>query len=1070
MAKTDIKSYQISNITTLLFLFGEYFYVQNLERRFLYMNENEFLILLQAKLDEAKSKGNINSDIDKIQNQIDILKVQAEIDKESIAKIVKQIESVLGQEITISNINIDQNKTIKDAQQLGNKTGKHFNQSLSHELSKSNNAINSFKKSLLNAGKSSSEIDNIVDKVKSLRVQIDSLGFHESSNGFLNVDVSGLDELGNKVKITQRLVQDLQTTDWKVSNTSTSIISTKEIEKINSAFADYTAKLAQFKSTNNNILSGLSAPLSDFESKLEGLRNGSTTIDDVKNSFKNLDAESSKILQNFTAQFNKADAAIRQIATGEEAIRNLRAEFKGLDNAPKEISTELNKLTTGLNKIKEIESEEGRTSNWSASYREWEDAVKSLTAKLGVLKKEQANVASTQIFKISDLKEAQIPYMTKVSNTIEKQMNEIQKMANAKGWLNFDVSGVEEADGKIKKLALTVTEAEGAIKKLTFQRAKLQGKGKAQAGLMQVGDIQVIKTAVQAHEELNQKVSEIQRLMDNGTGASKYQNHIQSLTNDFKKYGTSTEQAIEQTKSLQQILDSMKGLSGQELVNMANKFEQEFKSVKISLEVAKSSYDRFMQPVSKEKASSLINRINEFLTKNTKITKEARSQLEGYTQEINKGVNLNRWNDINSKFKETQNSMRGLNRLGASLKDQMTQAAQSFTQWLSVSSAVMLVLNQLRKMPQEVYAIDTAMTELAKVSDTTTKRLSQSLEKSVETAKKYASTVDDVVSATADWSRLGYNIEDAERLAKIATIYKNVGDGIDISTANESLVSTLQGFKINAEEALHIIDAFNEVANTEAIDSAGIGEALKRSASSMYAAGNTLEETIGLVTAANAVVQDPESIGTAYKTISMRIRGAKTEMEELGLETDGMVESTASLQEEILALSGVDIMKDKNTFKSTYQILDELSMKWANLTDIQQASITELIAGKRQGNIVSALMSNFDTARRATETAINSEGSALKEQATYLSSLEAKIQQFEAAFQSLSNTVVDSDLLKSIVDFGTNSVSSLEGITKALQTVNSLWGNTDGLFGAIGAASGLLMSKNGIGKILSLQW
>lgn len=1070
MAKTHIKSYQLSNITTLLFLFGEYFYAQNLEGRLLYMNENEFLILLQAKLDEAKSKGNINSDIDKIQNQIDILKVQAEIDKESINKIFKQIESVLGQEITISNINIDQNKTIKDAQQFGNKTGKHFNQSLSHELSKSNNAIDSFKKSLLNAGKSSSEIDNIVDKVKSLRVQIDSLGFHESSNGFLNVDVSGLDELGNKVKITQRLVQDLQTTDWKVSNTSTSIISTKEIEKINSAFADYTAKLAQFKSTNNNILSGLSAPLSDFESKLEGLRNGSTTIDDVKNSFKNLDAESSKILQNFTAQFNKADAAIRQIATGEEAIRNLRAEFKGLDNAPKEISTELNKLTTGLNKIKEIESEEGRTSNWSASYREWEDAVKSLTAKLGVLKKEQANVASTQIFKISDLKEAQIPYMTKVSNTIEKQMNEIQKMANAKGWLNFDVSGVEEADGKIKKLALTVTESEGAIKKLTFQRAKLQGKGKAQAGLMQVGDIQVIKTAVQAHEELNQKVSEIQRLMDNGTGASKYQNHIQSLTNDFKKYGTSTEQAIEQTKSLQQILDSMKGLSGQELVNMANKFEQEFKSVKISVEAAKSSYDRFMQPVSKEKASSLINRINEFLTKNTKITKEARSQLEGYTQEINKGVNLNRWNDINSKFKETQNSMRGLNRLGASLKDQMTQAAQSFTQWLSVSSAVMLVLNQLRKMPQEVYAIDTAMTELAKVSDTTTKRLSQSLEKSVETAKKYASTIDDVVSATADWSRLGYNIEDAERLAEIATIYKNVGDGIDISTANESLVSTLQGFKINAEEALHIIDAFNEVANTEAIDSAGIGEALKRSASSMYAAGNTLEETIGLVTAANAVVQDPESIGTAYKTISMRIRGAKTEMEELGLETDGMVESTASLQEEILALSGVDIMKDKNTFKSTYQILDELSMKWANLTDIQQASITELIAGKRQGNIVSALMSNFDTARRATETAINSEGSALKEQATYLSSLEAKTQQFEAAFQSLSNTVVDSDLLKSIVDFGTKGVSSLEGIVKVLNEVNSLWGNTDGLFGAIGAASGLLMSKNGIGKSLTLQW
>lgn len=95
--------------------------------------------------------------------------------------------------------------------------------------------------------------------------------------------------------------------------------------------------------------------------------------------------------------------------------------------------------------------------------------------------------------------------------------------------------------------------------------------------------------------------------------------------------------------------------------------------------------------------------------------------------------------------------------------------------------------------------------------------------------------------------------------------------------------------------------------------------------------------------------QDPATVGTAFKTISMRIRGAKTELEEAGLETDGMVESTAKLREEILALSGVDIMEDANTFKSTYQIMDELATKWKDLSDIQQASITELIAGKRQG-------------------------------------------------------------------------------------------------------------------------
>lgn len=95
--------------------------------------------------------------------------------------------------------------------------------------------------------------------------------------------------------------------------------------------------------------------------------------------------------------------------------------------------------------------------------------------------------------------------------------------------------------------------------------------------------------------------------------------------------------------------------------------------------------------------------------------------------------------------------------------------------------------------------------------------------------------------------------------------------------------------------------------------------------------------------------QDPTVVGTALKTISMRIRGAKTELADAGLETEGMAESTAKLREEIMALSGVDIMLDKNTFKSTYQIMEELAGKWEQLTDIQQASVTELIAGKRQG-------------------------------------------------------------------------------------------------------------------------
>lgn len=167
----------------------------------------------------------------------------------------------------------------------------------------------------------------------------------------------------------------------------------------------------------------------------------------------------------------------------------------------------------------------------------------------------------------------------------------------------------------------------------------------------------------------------------------------------------------------------------------------------------------------------------------------------------------------------------------------------------------------------------------------------------------------------------------------------------------------------------------------------------------------------------------------------MRIRGAKTELEEAGLETEGMVESTAKLREEILALSGVDIMKNANEFKSTYQIMDELAQKWQDLTDIQQASITELIAGKRQGNIVSSLMTNFDTAREALETSMNSSGSAMAEHEKWMESVEAGINKVKAAWQSLSQSFLKSDFLKGLL----KTVESLiSGIGKLVDTFGTL--------------------------------
>lgn len=121
------------------------------------------------------------------------------------------------------------------------------------------------------------------------------------------------------------------------------------------------------------------------------------------------------------------------------------------------------------------------------------------------------------------------------------------------------------------------------------------------------------------------------------------------------------------------------------------------------------------------------------------------------------------------------------------------------------------VIEGIKKVANTVTDLNTQFTELSKVSDASTSQLYNNFSDFSDIAKEVGGTISDTISATSDWSRNGYDLKQSEELAKVAQIYKNVGDGIDIDEANSSLISTLQGFKLQADDAEHIIDVFNEV-------------------------------------------------------------------------------------------------------------------------------------------------------------------------------------------------------------------------------------------------------------------
>ena len=197
-----------------------------------------------------------------------------------------------------------------------------------------------------------------------------------------------------------------------------------------------------------------------------------------------------------------------------------------------------------------------------------------------------------------------------------------------------------------------------------------------------------------------------------------------------------------------------------------------------------------------------------------------------------------------------------------SVKTKLGDIAKTLGVSVSIADAFHKAIEIGKEMIDTVTEIDTAMTELKKVTDETAATYDRFLTNAEPRARALGATVADVVSATADFARLGNTIGDASDLADAAIVYKNVGDGIeDIATASESIISTMQAFGVNARDAMSIVDSFNNVGNNFAVSSKGIGDALLNSAASLHAAGNNIHESIALIAAANTTIQDPGKVG-----------------------------------------------------------------------------------------------------------------------------------------------------------------------------------------------------------------
>lgn len=298
-----------------------------------------------------------------------------------------------------------------------------------------------------------------------------------------------------------------------------------------------------------------------------------------------------------------------------------------------------------------------------------------------------------------------------------------------------------------------------------------------------------------------------------------------------------------------------------------------------------------------------------------------------------------------------------------------------------------------------------------------------------------------MVESAAEFAKAGFNESDAAQLAKVSSMYQNIADEqLSAGEASEFIISQMKAFNITAENSLHIVDAVNNVSNNMSVSSADLARNLGNMSAAMSVGGNTMEESIGLLTGITEITRSAASASRALVTIQSRF--------------NQIVDESSSTGQSLLkwyTKHGIAVKDEAGQLRSLYDVMSDLAPKWNSLTKNEQSYFMQQQAGARQSQNLAALLSNFKGVQEATALAYNSSGSAAAENAKVLESLDAKTTALKATWQDFANKTIDSELVKSLLNLANGALKILNtDVGRTMTQFILLNGVFTGLGGIIG--------------------
>lgn len=341
-----------------------------------------------------------------------------------------------------------------------------------------------------------------------------------------------------------------------------------------------------------------------------------------------------------------------------------------------------------------------------------------------------------------------------------------------------------------------------------------------------------------------------------------------------------------------------------------------------------------------------------------------------------------------------------------------------------------------------VRELDASLTDLKQATGASDEELKQLYINSENIAKGLNTTTKEIINQTTWWKNLGYNIKDAQTLAKNTSILSALSPGLGTEKAASSLLNTIKAFELEPDNSLDsVISKINITGQNSGLSNTGITDILSQTSSAMAEAGNTLDETIALGASAMKITGSADTASDILNNITGNIQDNGPVISEL-TKTPVMPD-------------GISLFTDETneTYKTTYRILSDIASVWEQLDGGSQTELINTVSGGENIQPVTQLIESFDTARQSVILMSDSAENAIQSINESTDGLNAKLNTLSETGAGIAQNLFGEKDMETATDAVNALGNALEWITEKL-----------GLFGTMGAGAGLISGIKNIGK------